>query len=275
MLRKPFIVCLVCLSSWLSAMPATAQEAATLVLKSGDRVSGELIDLGGVGFTLRVSGQTRRIATNEVAVVEFTGGRARADVLARLKKGQQVLVLRSGQAVDGRLYDVGGTRPLRITVDTASGRRDFTSSEVAQIFLATPPGAVIAPAPVPAPPAGAIRVDANEPWVDAGVDVNSGDRVSFTASGNILVAPGASAGVNGTPALKSKQYPVPDAAAGALIGKVGMAGAPFLVGSITLPIVMPGSGRLMLGVNDDRFSDNSGAFSVTVTVAPRRAIPRR
>lgn len=275
MLKKTLIVCFVCLSGWVLAVPATAQEAATLVLKSGERVSGELIDLGGVGFTVRVSGQTRRIATNDVAVVEFTGGRARPDVLARLKKGQPVLVLRNGQVIDGHLNDVGGTRPLRITVDTPSGRRDFVSSEVAQIFLATPPGPAIATAPVPATPPGSIRVDANEPWVDSGIDVTRGDRVSFNASGHIKLAPDASSGVNGNPALQSKQYPMTGAAAGALIGKVGMMGAPFLVGSNTQPIAMTDSGRLMLGVNDDHFSDNTGAYLTTVTVEPRRGIFRR
>lgn len=274
MLKQPLIVCLLCLSSLLFTMPATAQEGATLVLKSGERVGGELIDLGGVGFTLRVNGQNRRIGTNEVAVIAFTGGNANADVLARLNNGQQVVVLRSGQAIDGRLSDVGGTRPLRITVDTASGQRNFNSSDVAQIFLAPPPGAVVGTAGAPPTPPGAIRVEANPGWVDAGINVSRGDRVSFNASGDIMVAPGASAGVNGTPALKSHQYPVPTALAGALIGKVGNS-APFLIGSNTQPITMLAGGRLMLGVNDDYVGDNTGAFSVTLTAeGPRRPFGR-
>ena len=51
-----------------------------------------------------------------------------------------VVMLRNGQAVEGRLHDVGGTHPLRITVNTSNGARDFSSNDVAQIFLATPPG---------------------------------------------------------------------------------------------------------------------------------------
>jgi hypothetical protein len=99
MLKRPLIVCLLCLSSFVFAMSATAQEGATLVLKSGERVSGNLIDLNGSGFIMRVNGQERRIGTNDVAVVEFTGGEANADVLTRLRSGQQVVVLRNGQAV--------------------------------------------------------------------------------------------------------------------------------------------------------------------------------
>jgi len=274
MLKRPLIV--LCLSSFLFAMSATAQEGATVVLKSGERVSGNLIDLNAAGFIMRVNGQERRIGANDVAVVEFTGGTANADVLARLRSGQQVVVLRNGQAIEGRLHDVGGTHPLRITVDTSSGARDFSSNEVAQIFLATPPGAAAvgtAGAPVAVPRSG-VRVDANQAWVDSGVNVNRGDRVAFSASGDIMVAPGASAGVGGTPALKSAQYPIPSAMAGALIGKVGNS-APFLIGSNAQPILMPADGRLMLGINDDGFGDNTGSFSVTITPTQTRRGPFR
>lgn len=275
MLKKPSLVCVLCLSSFLFAMSATAQEGATLVLKSGERISGELIDLGGVGFTMRVNGQNRNFGTNDVAVIEFAGGNPNPDVLARLQSGRQVVVLRNGQTIEGRLSDIGGTHPLRISVDTPSGNRDFTSSEVAQIYLASPPGSAPvgtpgAPPPPAPTPAGAIRVDANQPWVNTGLTVNRGNRILFSASGDIMVAPGMSAGVNGTPALRSNnQFPVPNAAVGALIGKVGNS-QPFLVGSNTGPITMPADGQLMLGVNDDHFADNSGSFTVTIERESRR-----
>lgn len=262
MLKRPLITCLLCLSSFLFAMSVTAQEGATLVLKSGERVSGSLIDLASAGFVMRVNGQERRIGTNEVAIVEFTGGEANADVLTRLRSGQQVVVLRNGQAIEGRLHDVGGTHPLRITVNTSSGARDFSSNDVAQIFLATPPGAAAVGTAGAAATSG-VRVDANQAWVDTGINVNRGDRVAFSASGDIMVGPGASAGVGGTPVLKSTQYPIPNAMAGALIGKIGNS-APFLIGSNTQPITMPAAGRLMLGINDDGFGDNTGSFSVTI-----------
>ena len=281
MLKKPLLVCLLSLSGFLFATTLIAQEGATLVLKSGERLSGNLVDLTGSGFIMRVNGQERRVGANDVAVLEFTGGTANADVLARLRSGQQVLVLRNGQAIEGRLHDVGGTHPLRITVQTSSGARDFNSNEVAQVFLATPPGAA-AVGTAGAPVAGATgattaaRVDANQAWVDTGVNVNRGDRVAFNASGDIMVAPGASAGVGGTSAVTSAQYPIPSAMAGALIGRVGNS-APFLIGSNSQPILMPADGRLMLGINDDGFGDNTGSFSVTITptAQTRRGIFRR
>jgi PA-IL-like protein len=148
---------------------------------------------------------------------------------------------------------------------------------VAQIFLATPPGAAaVGTAGAPAAATSGVRVDANQAWVDTGINVSRGDGVAFNASGDIMVAPGASAGVGGTPALTSPQYPVPSAMAGALIGKVGNS-APFLIGSNTQPITMPADGGLMLGINDDGFGDNTGSFSVTIipTTQTRRGLFRR
>jgi len=53
---------------------AQAQEDATLTLRSGERISGQLLDMGGVGFTIKVNNDERRIPTNDVAVIDFTGG---------------------------------------------------------------------------------------------------------------------------------------------------------------------------------------------------------
>jgi hypothetical protein len=52
---------------------AYAQDRATLTLRSGEKVSGQLVDLGGVGYTIRVGGSERQIAQNDVAVIDFTG----------------------------------------------------------------------------------------------------------------------------------------------------------------------------------------------------------
>ena len=88
----------------------------------------------------------------------------------------------------------------------------------------------------------------------------------FNSTGNINLADGLSAGVNGTSATSSANYPVLNASAGTLIGRVGN-GAPFVIGSQT-ELAMPVDGRLMLGVNDDHFADNNGFFSVGVARQP-------
>src|SRR5262249_7108505 len=174
MLRKTFTAIGIGLFSLVTALPIAAQETATLALKNGERPSGELVDMGTSGFVLRINGQDRQFPTNQVAAVEFFVGPLPQDAQQRGKQGQPLVLLRNGQVIEGRLSDVGGTHPLRLTVDTASGPRDFTSNEVAQLHLAplnnrapAPTqgggGGTQAPPPAsnPAPIRGAINVAAN------------------------------------------------------------------------------------------------------------------
>lgn len=262
MLKQATVLSVIMLSGLGLASQARAQESATVVLKNGDRVSGELVDLGGVGFTMRVSGQDRQIPQNDVAVLEFAPGSPNGDAQARLTAGQSVVVLRSGETIEGRLFDIGGTHPLRVTIDTPSGQRNFTSNDVAQIYMSRGGNQAVATGGT-APAAGAISVNATQPWTDTGITVSRGERIAFNGSGDIMIAENASSGVGGNPAVAGR-YPVPSAPAGALIGRVGN-GAPFHIGPNKDAIAMNGGGRLQLGINDDHFPDNKGAYSVTIT----------
>jgi hypothetical protein len=58
--------------------------------------------------------------------------------------------------------------------------------------------------------------------------------------------------------------PMPGAPAGALIGRIGPNGQAFAVGNLT-EVIMPASGRLYLGVNDDELGDNSGGYDVALS----------
>src|SRR3954469_19551603 len=98
---------------------AYAQTSATLTLRSGEKVSGDLVDLGGVGYTIRVNGNERQIPQNDVAVIDFTGGAMSAADWAKFSGTSQV-ILRSGETIDGSLYDIGGTSPLKLTIRTAN-----------------------------------------------------------------------------------------------------------------------------------------------------------
>jgi hypothetical protein len=251
-------------------LPLAAQEPATLVLRSGERISGELVDLGGVGFTMRIGGAERQVDAGQVAAIEFVGGGPSANVRQRLEDGRSVVVLRSGEVIEGSLHDIGGTRPLRLTVNTPGGPRDFNSGEVAQIFYGGPSAVATTGQTSNEVPAGDIRVDANRDWTDSGITVRRGQRLTINPNGNVMLAQGVSAGVNGTSAVSSANYPVRNAPAGALIARVGNSAA-FLVGGQNA-IVVPANGRLFFGVNDDHYGDNSGFF--TVGVAPATA-PRR
>ena len=268
MMNKIFAGCGVGLFTLLTVLPVHAQEGATLVLLDGQRPSGELIDLNAGGFTLRTNGQERQYPANEVAAVEFVVGAPAPATQARIDAGQPLIVLRSGQVIEGRLFDIGGTRPLRLTIDTPSGQRDYTSNDVAQIYLYAPKRAA-APAEVPAQaavPRGAIIVRGDQPWTKSGITVAKGERIEFTATGDIMIAANASSGIGGNPAVTSPaiRYPVLNSPVGALIARVGNR-APFAIGANTQPIAMPANGQLLLGVNDDYFSDNSGTYTVTLT----------
>ena len=52
-----------------------------------------------------------------------------------------------------------------------------------------------------------------------------------------------------------------------MIGRIGEAGAPFLVGS-ELSSTADTEGRLFLGINDIDVENNSGEFTATITVNP-------
>ena len=114
--------------------------------------------------------------------------------------------------------------------------------------------------------AATIRVEATQEWTDTGIVVNEGDRVVFGASGQIQYARGAGqvSTPDGNPGETRARKPESNLPVGALIGRVGNR-APFGIGTQTQPLVMPGAGRLMLGVNDSDRGDNSGYFTVTVT----------
>ena len=105
-----------------------------------------------------------------------------------------------------------------------------------------------------------MTVDAKHPWVDSGLMVQKGERVSFEASGAIQwgAEPGQVAGPEGHDAKAGKL------GKGGLIGKVGHNGKPFPIGRTRTPIVMPKGGELFVGINDFVFGDNAGAFVVTI-----------
>jgi len=111
-----------------------------------------------------------------------------------------------------------------------------------------------------------LQVYASRGWTDTGVDLRSQDLVVL-ARGRVSVTPELSVGpagdssgmARGTPLVGSFPF-------GALIGRIGDAGTPFLVGSrLTLPLTE--RGRLYLSVNDRTTTDNKGAFDVEIQAA--------
>lgn len=259
----------------LLASAASAQEAATIVLRSGERVSGQLIDHGGVGFTISVSGANRRIPTGEVAVVEFAGSgnpTLSNDMVARLNNGQHVIWLKNGQAIAGNFYDIAGTTPLRITIDTDSGRRDFTSSEVGRIYLAPVAGSSTGTTGAQPGAPGSTAVVANQAWTSTGLIVRRGEVLTFQTTGEVQLSGDANDKAHSAGAYSQRRpgagAPLPQELAGALVARIGN-GQPFAIGNNTT-VTMPENGQLFLGVNDDAVGDNAGQFNVSIQRRSRR-----
>jgi len=255
-----------CAAAILVTGVAYAQSSATLTLRSGEKVNGDLIDLGGVGYTVRVSGNERQIPQNDVAVIDFTGGSMTDADWAKFSGGSQI-VLRNGQIIDGSLYDISGTSPMRLTIKTNSGDREISSNEVARIVTARPENAVatsgsgIAATPAVA---GAITVQANQAWTSTGITVRRGQRLTFQTTGQVQFSdnPNDVSDAHGKQGALAPNSQMPQVLVGALVGRIGN-GAPFAIGPQT-NITAPGSGVLFLGVNDGEFGDNKGNFQVIV-----------
>lgn len=247
---------------------AQAQESATLTLRSGERLSGQLIDLNASGFIMRVNNEERKVPKNDVAVIDFTGGTMSTSDWAKVSSGQQVVWLRSGETVNAQLIDIGGTTPLRLSFATDSGNRDMTTSEVSRIVLAhTDAAASAASTSSTAATSGmGIVVSSKQRWTNTGIIVRRGETLTLNTTGEVRlsadgqdIAPPAGS----TSGRLATGAPMPNALAGALIGRIGN-GTPFGIGNQTT-FVAPAAGQLFLGVNDRDLNDNTGEFRVEIT----------
>src|SRR5712671_765381 len=115
-----------------------------------------------------------------------------------------------------------------------------------------------------------INVPATSRGTDAGIDVRSGDQITISATGTITA--GRRVGDVGPDGARSTGIginvrPLPTAGVGALIAYIrmpnGQLSQAYLIGS-NLTTTVPTDGRLILAINDDDHSDNSGSFSVRI-----------
>jgi hypothetical protein len=254
---------------------AMANHPATFVLRSGERVSGELSYKGGTSYTLN----GKDYPSNDIAIIEFVPGAPSAAELNQIptmdnnpsEHERHVFVTRDGQVIFGKIYHISADGNT-ITFDRREGgRQDLSADNLARVYV-NPAGARTVYASVlgnATPGAVAtsgttIQVPANQAWTDTGITVNAGDKVVFQASGQITYgrSPGQTASPDGGPDRRPN-YPLPSVPVGALLGRVGNS-APFGIGTQTQPLPMPASGRLMLGVNDNELTDNGGSYTVVV-----------
>jgi hypothetical protein len=260
------------------AVEVPAQHAARVTLKSGQVLSGDLVDLGGVGFTVRVNGEQRTIPTAEVALLDFGDGALTVPQAARtLETGSSLVVFRSGDTLVGEFYDVSGTQPLRLTFRTATGERVFPASDIRAVYLTKTDAGIATNAASTSAVGGPTRtivVSSRTAWTATGITVAQGQTLGFTATGEITFSP---QNHKATPAgsvdrLFDTRAPLPTAPQGALVARVGAAnarvanvGRAILIGGQS-SVVMPTAGQLFLGVNDSGLNDNRGDFTVVVSL---------
>lgn len=122
------------------------------------------------------------------------------------------------------------------------------------------------------PQESALDVAGTSRGTDTKLDVRMGDEITITATGKVIA--GRRLGEVGPEGGRLSGFgsivgtrPVPSAGPGALIGYIrqsnGQMSQPFLIGG-QLTIRAPADGRLYLAINDDDYSDNGGAFKVTI-----------
>jgi len=273
--RQSFLVAVaaVCATVALSAADVT------FILKNGARHSGRLDYDGDATMELISGGATRSFPIDDIAVIVLSGhGDPAGTEVTQLPtsdnqpdRDRHTLVLNTGELVRGKFYDYRDEVLSFHTWNDAGviDRRSIPIASVARLYLSNEGarhlfnvGAAVAQ---PEPAGQVVRVEATRPWTDTGITVQRGERIAFSVKGEIQIAPTTRVGPDGD--LNSpgrRAYPVPSLHSGALVGRVGQ-GAPFPIGGRTDAIAMPVNGRLLLGINDDNFRDNRGAFEVTMT----------
>ena len=146
-------------------------------------------------------------------------------------------------------WSLGSFNQRDLNRDGVLSRREFESTESARDSN-------------PAP--RVVRVDAKQRWTDTGIDVRSGDELTFDSRGSVQLS-GDSSDVAAPAGSQKPGRATPatnvNAPAGALIARIG--DTTMAVGN-RRSIRASVNGRLYLGVNDDHLPDNNGEFEVTV-----------
>ena len=118
---------------------------------------------------------------------------------------------------------------------------------------------------------GAVYVSGGTPWTDSEISLTAGQSVSIQSSGVIKIAgsdpgkypDGSTPGVGADSCMGWPGFTAPGLPCFNLIGRIGQGGSPFEIGGAS-SFRAPASGVLYLGVNDNEFGDNSGAWTVSV-----------
>ncbi|HET9467828.1 MAG TPA: hypothetical protein VFO48_05430, partial [Vicinamibacterales bacterium] len=212
-MRRQFLVPILVGILALGAAQAFAQ-SATVVMRNGDRVQAEVIDMGR-NFTLSVNGATRQVPIGDIVLIDFAGD-GRNVTWEEVSKVNAAnggyVIMRNGEQFNASLQDFTG-KPL---IAVFSNGRRSNIGDIARIYLGSvanvagfptqPPQATVAPNEMPetpgafrgrrggrgtlnrsdAPPnARTVVVPSNVQWTNTGFNVSRGQYLRFEPTGEI------------------------------------------------------------------------------------------
>jgi len=268
-------------------LAAAAYTDVTFVMKNGDRVSGTFSYNHTDHYQIIVNGRERDFPSDNIAMIEFAGGDPSAEEVNRLPTAgdppeleRHTIVLRSGEMIRGKIYDFQGDR---IIMDMGpNDRRTFSMNDTARLYISAPGSRALfanSNAVANANPNSAVQggrrgggrgITIDLPgaacWADTGINVVANQAISFTTTGQITLSVDRNdiaTAAGSTTGRYSPNAPIPSSLLGALIARVDNNPA-FGIGNQTIPLTMPQTGRLWIGVNDGVCGDNTGAFRVTI-----------
>jgi hypothetical protein len=164
----------------------------------------------------------------------------------------------------------------------------LATSSTALALRATDPRAIeraaiqepqLAPSPVESPVVSTSAVlAANAPWAPAGVEVRAGDQLQISADGRWAAINPRQFAANVSPSVGPDGYAqtagtkgllLESANRGALVGRIGENGAPFLIGA-SFQGVANADGALFVAMNEfpGQFEDNVGRLAINISVTP-------
>lgn len=290
-LRSRTVIAAALLSTVVGTSVAAAADRVTLVLRSGEKITGDLDGQTDNRIYVRTTfADQPKVPVDQIAMIDVGGDAINpsAEEVAEAAGSAHYLIPQNGAPFKGQFIRLEGSptdaeaKPVVIVFKKESGEESrIAVSDTRRVYLGnyTPPSTPststsTSPA---ATPMGAgerlITVAANADWVDTGLAVTKGTVVTFSASGEVTLSGDANdkaIPTGSTTGRMAANAPLPASSVGTLIARVGAArgrgaNAPMAIGN-QMTVTMPAAGRLFLRVNDDQIGDNTGQYEVRVKV---------
>jgi hypothetical protein len=289
-LRTRALIAAALLSIVAGSSVAAAADRVTLVLRSGEKITGDLDGQTENRIYVRTTfADQPKVPIDQIAMIDVGGDAINpsADEMAQAAGSAHYLIPRNGAPFKGQFIRLEGSQgdadakpPVIVFKKETGEEARIAVSDTRRMYLGnyTPPaGTQTSTSPQTGTPLSSgertITVAANIDWVDTGLTVRQGSVVTFSASGEVTLSGDQNDKAIPTGSTTGRMVanaPLPASSAGTLIARVGGArgrGAspPMAIGN-QMTVTMPAAGRLFLRVNDDQLGDNTGQYEVRIKV---------